>query len=105
MPYMASLTIMDINDYKKNALEFWDYYMDLYGIEPTFKTYVDNQAVATSKEHVKVNFEFYKMGWSLIGKDVSNSKEVYNKHFKGSDDFGKLAEEIYKAGTIKANNK
>ena len=37
---MASLTIMDINDYKKNALEFWDYYMDLYGIEPNFKTYV-----------------------------------------------------------------
>ena len=85
MPYMASLTIMDINDYKKDALEFWDYYMDSYGIEPNFKTYVDNQAVATSKEHVKEKFEFYKMGWSLIGKDVSNAQEVYDAFFNEDD--------------------
>lgn len=82
---MASLTIMDINDYKKNALEFWDYYMDLYGIEPNFKTYVDNQAVATSIEHVKEKFEYYKMGWSLIDKDVSNAQEVYEAFFNGED--------------------
>jgi len=85
MPYMASSTIMDINEYKSNALGFWNYYIDLYGIEPNFKTFIDNQAVASSKEHVKEKFEFYKMGWSLIGKDVSNAQKVYEVFFNDKE--------------------
>jgi len=74
---MASFINMNKNDYKKNALEFWDYYIDLYGDQPNFKTYIDNQAVATSQDNVLDKFEFYKMGWSLLGEDVSNAQEVY----------------------------
>ncbi|MEM5540720.1 hypothetical protein [Olleya sp. AS48] len=91
---------MDINHYKKNALEFRDYYIDLYGIEPNFKTYLDNQAIATSKEHVKEKFEFYKMGWNLIGRDVSDAQEVYNWFYNIEGDFQKLAEEISLIGSI-----
>lgn len=50
-------------------------------IEPEFADLINYRIIATSKEKVKGDFQNLVYGWSLIGKSVENSEQVYDEFF------------------------
>ena len=50
-------------------------------IEPEFADLINYRIIATSKEKVMGDFQNLVYGWSLIGKSVENSEQVYDEFF------------------------
>jgi len=64
---------------------FYENMKDHLQIEPEFRDLISYRIIATSMEEVKSLFEYYREGWSLLGKDTSNYSEVYDEFFNVED--------------------
>jgi hypothetical protein len=57
------------------------------GKVPTFDDVVRDLIERSSMKKVDEDFEVYKLGWELSGRDVSNAQDVYNKYLGARENF------------------
>lgn len=78
---MASFKLMGKWELKLQTKRYYDNIKEELHIEPEFADLINYRIIATSKEKVKEEFQNLVYGWSLLGKSVDNSKQVYDEFF------------------------